>query len=174
MKQINMGTIVMAILIISIVLSSCGSQQETGLILTPLPTNTFEATIPPSLTPAATSTQSPSPVPDASQITTSLGNIVITKAEVASEDPFGDKAAPGYQIINIYFKSADGSEIDGSAFYNESQNVSVIGDDGSETKSYTGGLLAGQLFAGFTPPDTAHSFKLVWPGNDPVELVISK
>ena len=98
----------------------------------------------------------------------------MTKAKIASKDAFGNQAAPGYRILNVYVESADGREIDGSAFYEESRDVFVIGDDGSETKSYTGGLLSGQLMVGFTPPDTAHTFTLVWPGNDPVELVLSR
>ena len=98
----------------------------------------------------------------------------MTKARIASKDAFGNQAAPGHQILIVYFESADGSGIDASAFYDESKDVSVIGDDGSETKSYTGGLLSGQLMVGFTPPDAAQSFILVWPGNDPIELTLSQ
>jgi hypothetical protein len=48
--------------------------------------------------------------------------------------------------------------------------VYVTGDDGSQTKSYSGGLLRGELFVGFTPPESAKMFTLTWPGNPPIEL----
>ena len=169
MAQINKGRTVVAVLILSIALSGCGMGQGVGSTLTSPPTSTLEVTeappptntLAPTRTPEATNTLTPSPLPAEIQITTPLGNIILTEAEIANADAFGNTAAPGYQILNVYFKSADGSEIDGSAFYDESKNVSVMGDDGSETKSYTGGLLSGQLMVGFTPPDTAHSFTLV-------------
>ena len=108
------------------------------------------------------------------KLKTSVGNMVITKTEIAAKNPSGDIAAPGYQILNVWLKPADGSKIDGSTFFDASKGAYVIGDDGSKTERYMGGLVSGKLMVGFTPPDTAHKFTLFWPGNDPIKLTISK
>jgi hypothetical protein len=108
------------------------------------------------------------------KVKTSVGNMVITKAEIAINNPTGDVAAPGYQILNVWFKSADGSKTDGSTFYAASNGAYVISDDGSKTERYMGGLVDGKPMVGFTPPLTAHKFTLYWPGNDPIELTLSK
>lgn len=137
---------------------------------TPIPP-TFTP-VPPTITPTVT------PRPTATvalvTITTPLGDLVITKAEIVDENPMGQKAAPGYQILNVSFESADGSPIDGGDFYDASREVYVTGDDGSKTKSYMGGLVSGELIVGFTPPVSAQTFTLYWPGNDPIELDLSK
>lgn len=133
---------------------------------TPIPP-TFTP-VPPTITPTAT------PPPTATvalvTITTSLGDMIITKAEIVDENPMGEKAAPGYQILNVSFESADDSPIDGMDFYSASQEVYIIGDDGSKTESYMGGLVSGELIVGFTPPASAQTFTLYWPNNDPIEL----
>jgi hypothetical protein len=166
---------------------STGSVFLVFVFLTGLMSGCVSTSIPPTLTaipptetpvpPTDTSvppTTTPTEVPIVITITTSLGDIFLTKAEVATENVMGDQAAPGFQLLNVWFESADGSAIDGSAFYDESKAVYVMGDDGSKTNSYLGGLVSGQLLVGFTPPESAHTFTLYWPGNEPVELTLSQ
>jgi hypothetical protein len=108
----------------------------------------------------------------ASEISTSAGLLTITKVEIATKDPAGNEATPGYQILLIWFEGAKGS-VEGDLF-EASENVYIAGDDGSETKRYFGGLALEGHVLGFTPPTTAQTFTLHWPGNPPVELDLSK
>ena len=159
-------------------LFGCSTPATPAASATPVPPTA--TVIPPSSTPAPTSTSTPTLAPTSTptevmvKISTSLGDILLTKAEIASENPMGEKAQPGYQILNVLFKSADGKQLDGMAFYNASKAVYVEGDDGSRTNSYMGGLVSGELMVGFTPPASAHEFTLFWPGNDPIKLELTQ
>jgi hypothetical protein len=96
---------------------------------------------------------------------------MITKVEIAAKDPMGNVARPGYQILQLWFASADGSQIDASKFMDAARNgVYVTGDDGSQTKTYAYGMVSGKYLVGFTPPTSAHKFVLHWPNNPPIEL----
>ena len=103
----------------------------------------------------------------ASTPTANTSSIKITKVVIVSEDEFGNKAAPGYQILQVWFEGS---------FYEGSQDIYVIGDDGSKTSSTISGIFGGgsKRMIGFTPPDSAHKFTLYWPGNEPIELTISQ
>jgi hypothetical protein len=108
----------------------------------------------------------------ASEISTSAGPLTITRIEIATKDPAGNEAAPGYQILLIWFEGANGS-VEGDLF-EASENVYIAGDDGSETKRYFGGLALEGHVLGFTPPTSAQTFTLHWPDNPPIELALSK
>jgi hypothetical protein len=159
-----------AVVILAVLLSGC-APASTPVLPTLPPT---ETSIPPTLTPNPSDT--PMPAGDTStKITTSVGDVVVTKSEIVSTDMFGSAAAPGYQILYIWFESADGSEIDGGDFLNASEGVVyVIGDDGSTTERYLGGLMSGSLMLGFTPPVSAKEFTLYWGDNDSITLSLSQ
>ncbi|MCX6170153.1 MAG: hypothetical protein NTX65_12480 [Ignavibacteriales bacterium] len=50
----------------------------------------------------------------------------------------------------------------------------VIGDDGSKPIRYWDGLSDGQLFTSCFIKSTANKYTLYWPGNEPIELIVSK
>ena len=167
-----------------VLLSGC-APAATPIPATSTPIPPTDTPIPPTASPiptetpvppTATSLPSDTPMPAASgtgkKITTSAGTVVVTKTEIATEDAMGNKASPGYEILTVWFQTTDGSTIDGTAFYNASKGVYIMGDDGSKTISNMGGMLDLKLMVGFTPPVKAHKFTLYWPGNDPVELVL--
>lgn len=164
---------VLVLVVLAILLSGCApASTPVSPTLTPIPptgTSVPSTNTPvPSDTPASTAGTS-------TTITTSVGDVVITKAEIVSEDMFGSQAAPGSQILYVWFESADGSEIDGGAFLDASEGIAyVMGDDGSLTERYLGGLMSGSLMLGFTPPDTAKEFTLIWGDNDPLKLSLSQ
>lgn len=110
---------------------------------------------------------------DKDVISTSAGKVKITKAEIVSEFPEGYGAAPGYQILVVWFKGADGEIIDTGDFITASAGVYVIGNDGSNTVQHMSGLYSGDLFVAFTPPVTATSFTLHW-NDKSIELDLSK
>lgn len=150
-----------------------------NLASSPTPTSTSVPPTPTPLPPTPTATATPipptpTPIPSITEITTSAGDVVITKVEIVSEDLFGNKAAPDYQILLIWFESADGTEIDGGDFFEARKGVYVTADDGSKSESYMGGLDAGKLFVGFTPPTVAHKFVLHWFDNPPIELELGQ
>lgn len=111
------------------------------------------------------------PLPMSSVITTSAGQLFITNAYLPAKDMSGDEAAPGYQILLVWFDSADGNAI--GDFYGASEGVYIAGDDGSETQKSLGGIAFGVPYLEFVPPTAAQEFTLHWPGNPPVELILS-
>lgn len=158
----SIGSVFLALVILMVLLSGCvPAETPVPPTLTPIPPT--ETPIPPTIT----------PIP-LNKITTSLGDVIITKVEIVSEDMFGSKAAPGYQILYVWFESADGSEIDGGAFLDASEGAYVLGNDGSKTERYLGGLMSGSLMIGFTPPVSAKEFSLHWGNNDPITLSLSR
>lgn len=182
------------IAILSLLFSACAPGQLFGSTLTPtstltpIPTPTSTATRTPiptptstaTLTPVPTNTSSPTVAMPSITITTATGDIVITEVKFVSKDAEGKTASPGYQIFNILFKNADGSDINLPEFFTASQDVYIKGDDGSKTTMYTVGLaqasagyfLTDEGLIGFMPPANAHKFTLFWPGNAPIELPI--
>jgi len=116
------------------------------------------------LTPTATAT--PTPI----SIKAAHGTLSVKKVGFLSKDTLGNVPKPGYTILWVWFTSLDGGYPEGSNLFEDSRDVYVVGDDGSETKSYLGGLVQGELVVGFTPPASAKMFTLIWPGNPPVEL----
>ncbi len=108
----------------------------------------------------------------ASKITTSAGEVIITKIEIAAKDPADNRAATGHKILLVWFEGANGEKI--SNFFEASENVYITGDDGSKTERYFGGIASGELVLGFTPPTTAQKFTLHWPDNPEIELVLPK
>jgi Tol biopolymer transport system component len=108
------------------------------------------------------------------KLNTSIGILVITKAESVSTDITGNAPAAGYQILQIWFDGADGSEVDTSGFFDALEGVILVGDDGSQTERYSGGGVNGKLLAAFAPPAAARKFWLYWPGNLPVEIKLTK
>ena len=111
------------------------------------------------------------PMPMASEISTSAGALNITNVYIPSKDMSGDEAAPGYKILLVWFDSADGN-VKGD-FYDASEGVYITGNDGSETQKSRGGIAFGDPYLEFVPPTTAQEFTLHWPGNPPIELILS-
>lgn len=168
----SIWSISLAFMFLIVVLSGCApATTPMPPTFTPIPPT--ETPVPPTVTPIPSDTPVPTAVTP-TKITTTLGDVIITKAEIVSEDMFGSKAAPGYQILYVWFESADGSEIDGGAFLDASEGAYVIGDDGSKTERYLGGLMSGSLMIGFTPPVSAKEFTLYWGDNDPIKLSLSQ
>jgi hypothetical protein len=169
-NSIRLSVLVFVSLII--LLSGCvPASTPVSPTLTPIPPT--ETSVPSTSTPVPSDTPA-STVGTSTTITTSVGDVVVTKAEIVNEDMFGSKAAPGYQILYVWFESADGSEIDGGDFLDASKGVAyVIGDDGSTTERYLGGLMSGSLMLGFTAPVSAKEFTLYWGDNDPITLSLS-
>lgn len=111
------------------------------------------------------------PLPMTSEITTSAGALIITNAYIPAKDMVGDEAASGYKILLVWFDSADGNAK--GDFYDASEGVYITGNDGSETQKSRSGIAFGDAYLEFVPPTTAQEFTLHWPGNPPVELVLS-
>lgn len=162
----------LASMFVIVLLSGCAS-ATTPISLTPTSIRRTETPVLPTVTPIPSDTPAPTAV-TSTKVTTSLGAVIVTKAGIVSEDMFGSKPAPGYQILYVWFESADGSEIDGGAFLEASEGAYVLGDDGSKTERYLGGLMSGSLMIGFTPPVSAKEFTLYWGDNDPVKLSLSQ
>lgn len=167
----SIGSVFLAFVFLTALLSGC-APASTPVPPTGIPPT--ETSIPSTSTPVPSDTPA-STVGTSTTITTTVGDVVVTKAEIVSTDMFGSQAASGSQILYVWFESADGSEIDGGAFLDASEGVAyVIGDDGSVTERYLGGLMSGSLMLGFTPPDTAKEFTLAWGDNDPIKLSLSQ
>jgi hypothetical protein len=179
----------------SFLLSSCGAGQFSGPTLTSTPTTNPTSTstpIPPTLTPTSTPTFPPTdtPIPPTSteivyppfpsvlntsgKLNTSIGTLVITRAEIVSSDVSGNTASAGHQILQIWFDSADGSKLDTGSFFDVLEGVIVVGDDGSQIKRYSGGGVNNKLLAGFISPITAKKFWLYWPNNLPIQLNVTR
>jgi hypothetical protein len=174
MKKSIGSMFLLFVLLTALVVSGCAPAPTPEPTSTPVPPTSTYTPIPPTKTPIPPTETLVPTVVTSTKITTSLGDVIITKAEIVSEDMFGSKAAPGYQILYVWFKSADGSTIDGGKFLDASEGVYVIGDDGSKTERYLGGLMSGSLMIGFTPPVSAKEFTLYWGDNDPIKLSLSQ
>ncbi len=114
----------------------------------------------------------------APEVETSIGTLIINKAEIVETlDIGGQRAAPGYQILLVRLKSAKAiSENRSDKIMGASEGVYVVGNDGSKTERFLGGWESDpNLFSvGFTPPESASQFTLHWPGNDPIELEVHR
>ena len=161
--------IALFILVPSLLLSACGvGPAAPAATVAPTLTATPEPTEPPTVTPT------PAPV---ATIETDNGVIAVTKVEISPTFPPGcnpgdlscSEASPGYVILILWLKNVEGDEpVDASGFL--SMQIYLTGSDGSRTKIFASGLLNGESFVGFTPPESAGDFTLEWPGNPPLEL----
>ena len=116
-------------------------------------------------------------------INTKLGQFSITSARFV-EEVNGDKPGPGEKILLIVLAGPGGEALDTAAFSledfqtmihdNTNGTIHILGDDGSETISTMAGWVGPEYteFAiGFRVPSTLNTYQLVWPGNDPVDIV---
>ncbi len=123
----------------------------------------------------------PAPLPPPSsgtrEVVTSVGTLMITATEISETFPPGctigcSRAKDGYKIVIVWLARKDGGSANeiGSKLFDASEGAKIVANDGSETQRFSGGMVSGKLFIGFTPPSSAHAFKLIWPENPPVDL----
>jgi hypothetical protein len=116
-------------------------------------------------------------------INTKMGQLTISSARIVDEVN-GDKPGPGEKILLLILSGPDGKALDTAAFSLEDFQTMIhdttqgtihfLGDDGSETISTMAGWLAPdykEFGIGFRVPSTLTTYQLVWPGNDPNEII---
>lgn len=117
--------------------------------------------------------------PPLATIKTSLGDLKIVKVELSDRFPPGCSNPPklgcegvqkGYQILLVWLESASGNPKIFDDLFKAYIEAYVTADDGSTTKLARTGFVDQKPFILFTPPDTAHNFKLFWPDNPAIEL----
>lgn len=78
-------------------------------------------------------------------------------------------AEEGYKVLVVWLATkADPSEP--SRKLMNLEGVYVESDDGTRTDSFSGGMMDGRLFVGFTPPVAGKNFVLHWGTNAPIPL----
>ncbi len=116
-------------------------------------------------------------------INTKLGKFSISSARIV-EEVNGDKPGPGEKILLIILAGPGGEALKTDTFSLEEfqkmipdstqGTIHILGGDGSETISTMAGWVGPEYteFAiGFRVPDAITTYQLVWPGNDPIEII---
>jgi hypothetical protein len=149
---------------------------------TATPTSTPTATPTNTPTPTATPTSSPTPTstPRPFAIQTGVGTLDIANVQLADRWPPFCTGSPcitvpsGQQLVAISLAKPDQSNFsidEVQQVFGESNGAHVVASDGSDSGPPPGaGWWGGQVHFGFQVPATAHGFKLLWPGNAPVDL----
>jgi hypothetical protein len=139
---------------------------------------------PPTPTPTPARTPAPTPTPrfftptPRPKLKSPVRDVVITKVEIADQDPLGNRPERGYQIVFVWFESASGNDVDRSSLWEIreetlEENAYVLGDDGSRSECRAIGATDSQFFLGFHVPTTASEFTLYFYDNPPIELALS-
>lgn len=149
---------------------------------TATPTNTPTATPTNTPTPTATPTSSPTSTstPRPFTIQTGVGTLDIADVQLADRWPPFCTGSPcitlpsGQQLVAISLAKPDQSNFsidEAQQVFGESNGAHVVASDGSDSGPPPGaGWWGGQVHFGFELSATAHGFKLLWPGNAPVDL----
>jgi hypothetical protein len=84
------------------------------------------------------------------------------------QDPECESAVSGYQLLLVWLAPKGGGTPASFLNYVEQTfpSATVTAGSGDVTTGSGGGLLGGNLFVLFTPPDTESSWSLGWPGNN--------
>ncbi len=126
--------------------------------------------------------QEPEPEPEQpiGTINTSVGVLHITGYDISNRFPPNcDTSSPpcsfakdGFQVLIVWLDRADGGSIVdlGSTIFDASEGAYVIGSDGSRSDRFTGGIMQGRGFVGFSPLVNTQPYQFIWPGNEPVIL----
>ena len=116
-------------------------------------------------------------------INTKLGQFSISSARFV-EEVNGDKPGPGEKILLVILAGPGGEALKTDTFsleefqkmiHDSTQGtIHILGNDGSETISTMAGWVGPEYteFAiGFRVPSSDTIYQLVWPGNDPIEII---
>ncbi len=116
-------------------------------------------------------------------INTKMGQFTISSARIVDEVN-GDKPGPGEKILLIVLAGPGGEALKPDTFSLEEfqkiipdsnqGTIHILGEDGSETISTMAGWVGPEYkeFAiGFRVPDSLTTYQLIWPGNDPIDII---
>jgi hypothetical protein len=127
----------------------------------------------------------PMPGNDAAQpvLKTSLGDLVIVSARFVDE-VHGTKPGPGEKILLLILSQPGLERLNPATFSLETFDkmvhdtskgpIYILGGDGSETISTMGGWVDEELVMGFRVPAAANTYKLFWPDNSPIDIVVEQ
>jgi hypothetical protein len=114
---------------------------------------------------------------------TKMGQLTISSARIVDEVN-GDKPNPGEKILLIILAGPSGEALKTDTFSLEEfqkiipdsnqGTIHILGDGGSETISTMAGWLGPEykeFGIGFRIPSNVTKYQLVWPGNDPIEII---
>jgi hypothetical protein len=169
----------------------CTTAKKPSPTPTTTSTNTPTPTVTPTLTPTVMPTSTPTVMPTSTPtaastprsftIQTLVGTLDIADVQLVDRwppfcppPPCPVMVAPGKQLLAISLAKPDQSNFSDDELgqvFGESVGAHVTAADGSDWGvSPDAGWWSGMIHVSFEVPATAHGFKLLWPGNAPVDL----
>jgi hypothetical protein len=112
-------------------------------------------------------------------IETDQGKIAIVDVKIDDRYPpecgtidntFCQAVVPGFEVLAVYLSAVEGYADLSDVVLDLFQQIYVIAGDGTQTNGFSGGMIGGEIFVGFTPPEGNQDYTIYWPGAEPVAL----